>query len=446
MISPSLQRCRPLAFTLMMLFAAACLAAPPGEPVVTAPETTAAIPTAPATATLPGPIETAAPSIPSPDNPPAEVVSSPQAAPAAGGPQLAFTKDGDIWLLDQPEGEPYQLTLAGDIVSFAWSPDGERLAAFNGKSICIFHRDGSIRTACLELGLDDAQAQVEREVLWASDQSWIVLWNAANPWDENSIGWLLVALDTTNAMWRIQDPVDWGASLAPNNEPGGVTGQPVFLADGRLIGTLTHRYLCASGGCRYQLFELNHRDLSPTFKPFPNQPEEGWSEGLNLELSPDGKTLTNYGAFLFSCDSFQTFIDRYDLAAAERETFSLDKQAVAGLSFSPDQQMAVVAHTAGCSRPEETAWNQVCGLSAGFEVLPMQILRLEGDARQELPAGLAPEWSPDGDWIAFASCLKENDTGGWDADADGKASIYLTDPDGNTRFISEGSQPVWRPR
>jgi hypothetical protein len=251
--------------TLALLLAAACSTPPspvqqltPADPPPTRPGLSPTQPAATAPPTQP---------------------TQPSSGAAPAGPQLAFLHDGDIWLLDHPGGEAYQLTIAGDLLSFAWSPDGERLAAFNGTSLCFFQRDGSIRTACLELGLDEQQSQVERAIVWSPNQNWIVLWNPNNPWDEDTIGWVVVALDTTNAMWRIQDPVDWGAALAPNNEPGGVTGQPLFLADNRLVGTLTHRYLCASGGCRYQLFEFDLNSLSPTFTPFPNQPEEGWSEG-----------------------------------------------------------------------------------------------------------------------------------------------------------------------
>jgi len=376
----------------------------------------------------------------------AELSPLPSASSLPAGPQLAFLNRGDIWLLDHPKGRPYQLTFAGDIVSFAWSPDGERLAAFNGKAVCFFQRDGSVRTACLEFGLDDEQSKVTRRIVWSPQQNWIVLWNSTNPWDENAIGWLIVALDTTNAMWRIQDPVDWGASLAPDNEPGGITGEPLFLPDGRLIGTLTHRYLCASGGCRYQLFEFDLTSLTPSFKEFPNRPEEGWSEGASLLISPDGGTLTNDGAFLFACDSFHTYIDRFDLAAGERKTYSLDLQAVAALDFSPDQRIAVLARTAGCGKPEETTWNQACGLSDGYEVQSMQLWQPQASKQTDLPAGLTPVWSPDSEWIAFNSCLQENAAKEWVADPAAGASIYLTNVDGEVKLVSEGSDPAWRPR
>lgn len=377
-----------------------------------------------------------------PTQPP--TVESTQITPA--GPQLAFLKKGDIWLLDSPQSKPYQLTLAGDILSYAWSPDGSRLAAFNGHSLCFFQRDGSVRSACQELGLKDTQTTIERRLLWSPDQRWIVLWNPVNPQDQDSIGWLVVALDTTNAMYRIQDPVDWGAALAPNNDAGGFTGQPLFLPDSRLIGTLTHHYLCGSGGCHYQLYEFDLTKITPSFIPFPNKPEEGWSEGRNLILSPDGKILTNYGAFLFSCDSAKTFVDRFDLDTQQRQMFTLDAQAVDSLTISPDQKAAVFAQTAACNQATQAAWNQSCGLSQGNEILAMQRWDLQSGQKQDLSPGLNPLWAPDGAWLAFQSCLAPTDAQKWETSATTPASIYLLDLDGKVLSISDGTMPAWRPR
>jgi WD40 repeat protein len=364
--------------------------------------------------------------------------------PPSGGPQLAFLNNQDVWLLDQPTGKPYALIVAGDILSYAWSPDGQRLVTFNGHSLCFFHSDGSVRTACLDLGLDDMQAQIPRNIIWSPDQRWIVLWNPLNPWDEGSIGWLIVNLDTSNEMYRIQDPVDWGASLAPNNEEGGFTGQPVFLPDGKLVGTLTHRYLCSEGGCHYHLYEFNFETKS--LVPYPNKPQEGWSEGLKLVLSDDGRSLTNFGVFFFGCDSYVTFADTFDLTSQERVSYNLENQAILDLALSPDTKTGVIARTAGCLNEETVAWNQTCGLYPGFEVYSMQFWDVASGNFIELPSGITPDWSPNGELIAFNSCLTKNTAGAWEPTANTQASIYLMDLNGAVTPISTGSMPSWRPR
>lgn len=360
------------------------------------------------------------------------------------GWQLAFLRNSDIWLLDSPDGEPYQLTIAGDILSFAWSPDGRRLAAFNGRSLCFFHGDGSVRTACLELGLNEEQAQIVRRMVWSPDQRWIVLWNPTNPQDEGAIGWLAVALDTTSAMWRIQDPVDWGAALAPDNDPGGFTGEPIFLPDGALIGTISHRYLCGSGGCRYQLYSFNLADLTPTFSPYPNRPEDGWSEGRGLLLSADRTVLTNYGVVMTSCDIYHTYVDRFNLSNSDRRPFVLENQAVSQIANHPEG-FFTIARSVMCITDEVEVWSRSCGLSSGFEVLSMANWDPDANNSTDLVPGVEPSWSPNGEQMTFQSCLRKNDVGTWEPDGSVPPSVYLMNPDNEIRSLGEGSQPAWKP-
>jgi hypothetical protein len=451
------------AMTGVLLMATACSNLPflqPSIPPTSVPPTAwptlppmpTLAPTLPPTAsptTPPTPSETAASTqVTGQPSPGAETAIPPTAEPTLpppAGPQLAFLKDKDIWLIDQPGGQPYQLTVAGDVLSFAWAPGGERLAVFNGKTLCFVHRDGSVRTACLELGLNEMQSQIERQIIWSPDNKWIVLWNPVNPWDEGAIGWYIIALDGSGITYRIEDPVDWGASLAPNNEAGGITGQPVFLVNNQLIGTLTHRYLCGASGCHYQLYEFNLNARS--FAPYPNKAEEGWSEGQTLALSQNGQYLTDFGAFYSGCESYTTFVDVFDLAASTRKSYDLAQEALAGITLSPDVSQAIIARISGCGSQDQAYWNQTCGLSQGFEVYPMQIWDLNEDQRSDLPPGLAPTWSPDGAWLAFRSCLAQGSQGEWQADTATPASIYLLEiATGNVTAVGPGNQPAWRPK
>jgi hypothetical protein len=373
----------------------------------------------------------------------ASVPSHPTPAPSAG-PQLAFLKDGDVWLLDQPDGKPYPLTVLGNLFSFAWAPDGERMAVFDGRQICMVHRDGSVRTACLDLGLDDMQSKIQRLMIWSPDQTYIVLWNPVNPWDEGAIGWMIVALDGSNITYRIEDPVDWGASLAPNNDQGGIMGQPVYLADGKLVGTLTHRWLCGSGGCHYKLYQFDFDSRS--FVPYPNKPEEGWSEGLRLVLSADQRLLANFGTFYNGCENYFTFMDIFNLTDQTRQVFDLDQEAVSDMALSPDAQRALIARSAGCSTQNTATWDEACGLSQGFDIYPMQFWELASNQRSDALPGVMPAWSPDGKWLAFRSCLASSDSGAWEPSATTPASIYIMDASGNKlTLIAEGSLPAWRP-
>ena len=360
------------------------------------------------------------------------------------GPMLAFLKDGDIWLLDEPSGQPYPLSVTGDIISFTWAPGGERLAAFNGKTLCFINRDGSVRTACLDLGLNEIQSKIERRILLSPDQRWVVLWNPINPQDEGAIGWMIVALDTTNIMYRIEDPVDWGAQLSPNNEPGGFTGQPVFLANNQLIGTLTHRSLCSSGGCHYQLYQFDLTNKA--FSSYPNKAEEGFSEGERLFLSNDYRILANSGTFITNCDDYFTSLDLFDVSSQVRQTYNLDKEALIDLAFNRDMDQAIVARSSSCSEPGQTTWSSSCGLFQGFELLPMQLWKIASIERKDLYPGVMPAWSPGNKWTAFLSCMVKDNTGAWTPSEDASVGVYLLNlATGDLNLVSDGASPQWRP-
>lgn len=360
------------------------------------------------------------------------------------GPALAFLHERDIWMMDAPGSEPYPLTVAGDILGFTWAPNGERIAAFNGHTLCFYHRDGSVRTACLDLGLTDEQAAIERRLILSPDQRFVALWNPINPQDKGAIGWMIVALDSTNLMYRVEDPVDWGAALTSENEPGGFTGQPIFLPDGRLIGALSHQSSCGSGGCHYQLFQFDLNEH--VFRPFDNKPEDGFSEGLSLALVNDGRSLVNFGAFFNDCDNFISLIDIYDLETQERQTFNLDGEALTDLAFNPQSNQAVLASASGWCTPDANLWAAQCGLSQGLDILAMQIWTPGSAERTDLYPGVTPAWSSDGDWLAFQSCLVQDDSENWAPSGETSPEIFLLNPlSGETIRVHSGMQPQWQP-
>jgi hypothetical protein len=372
----------------------------------------------------------------------ASTIATETSAPRVG-PTLAFLKDGDIWLLDEPGGEPYPLSVTGDIISYTWAPGGQRLAAFNGKTLCFINRDGSVRTACLDLGLNDAQSKVERQIILSSDQRWVILWNPVNPQDEQAIGWMIVALDTSNDMYRINDPVDWGAALDLQKGPGGFTGQPLFLSDNRLIGTLTHQSLCGSGGCHYRLFQFDLTNKS--FSPYPDKPVEGFSEGARLFLSQDSSTLANFGTFITDCSNYATDITMFDLDGKNSKSYNFEKEALIDFSFSPGMEQAILARSS-CNNSGQNKWASTCGLYQGFDVLPMQLWTIASNERRDLVPGIMPVWSPGNKWTAFQSCLVEDKNKTWQPTGDAKVSIYLLDPiAGTVSLVTDGTSPQWQP-
>lgn len=371
------------------------------------------------------------------------------AAPPPGNQEvdsrLAFLKNGDLWLVELPATEPRRLTSSSDLSTFAWSPDGSRIATFNGHSLCFVDITAARTSECLGLDLTDEQAPVPRGIVWSPDQQTIVLWNLANPWEDQALGWLIVPLDPAQDILRITDPLEFGYKPDGEPAPGGFTGQPVFLADGTLIGTLTHRDNCGSGGCSYQLYSFDR--VQKKFSPYPNNPEQGWSEGQNLVLSADRQLLANFGTFFSECESFVTFADTFEIDTGERNAYNLELEAITSLDFSPDADRAVIARVSGCPAPsEQITWDRACGLSQGFDVFPLQVWELENGTRSDLYPGTAPDWAPGHNRIAFRSCLSESQSGAYEPSSSSPPAIYVLDLDsGQLLHIGEGLYPSWSP-
>ena len=362
----------------------------------------------------------------------------------ASGPALAFLKNGDIWLLDEPGSEPYPLTIAGDILGFTWTPDGERLIAYNGTSLCFYQRDGSIRTACLELGLNEEQSSIERRLVISPDQRWVVLWNPGIPQEPGSIGWMVVALDTSNIMYRIEDPVDWGATFGDTIVPGGFTGQPVFLSDGRLLGTLSHPTLCSGDECNYLLFEFDLIDHQ--FVALKPGASSEFSFGAGVTLAGDGLTLVNLKSSIQDCEVFTTSVILVHFGPESVVEHPMDGLLIPDISFDRNQNLAVFSNTSACSPTNPVVWQKACGLEADSQVFPIRIWDLTASTQKELFPGLKPEFSPDEKWVAFLSCLTLDDLGEWKPGEASPPNIYLYQIEEEKLLqITDGAVFEWRP-
>lgn len=374
---------------------------------------------------------------------PTALPPSPEAAAPTGGPVLAYLFEGNLWVLDAPQAEPRPLTRSAGARTFVWAPDGTRLAFYTGRLLCFTAlADGEI-TGCIDLGLNDYQASIDRQLAWSPDQRYLVLWNATNPWDEGALGWVIINLDSPQQTWVIEDPVDWGASLSPNNDPGGITGQPIFLPDGSLLGALSHRWLCSAGGCHYYLYQFNF--ATGSFQPYPNKPEEGWSEGQRLLLSTSGRLLLNFASFGESCQDTVSFVDLFDLGSTGRQAFSLSGERLLGAALDPSASQLILARQNICS-PSTNSWASSCGLAEGLDLLPMQSWNLASGERRDFLPGLEPTWSPDGAWVAFRSCLTAGEQGGLVPSGTIAPAIYLWNlASGAVVQVGPGEAPAWKP-
>lgn len=363
--------------------------------------------------------------------------------------QLGFLQQGDVWLAEFSAGTftptLRQITQNGRLVSFVWSVDGEKLAAFDGRRVCFWNMNDNPPAPCVDLGLDDTQAAVSRKLAWSPDEKTMVIWNSTSAAGEGVIGWIVLALDGSEKALMIEDPIDWGASLAPENEPGGFTGQPVFLPDGRLIGSLSHRYLCTSGGCQYRLYQF---DLAAEgFEPYPIGSDDLALDGEGLDLSPDHSQLINLGVLQQSCNSYASYVTLAEINGRSLQQFSFPQESFFGLTLAPDATKAYIARGAVCNPVESSNWAVDCGLTDGVDIFSMQAWDLQSDTRSDILPGIEPAWSPSENLLAFRSCLSPS-SGQWSINSQGPASIYIM-PAGNDltkiQLVSGGSSLAWRP-
>lgn len=355
---------------------------------------------------------------------------------------LAFLQSGDVFRVDLPGGAPRNLTNSGGVLSFAWAPDGASLAVFKGNNLCFITADGAASEPCLDLGLPAEFNQVLRRVAWAPDGQHIVLWNATNPWDEGAIGWLVI--DAARQIIRIDDPVDWGLALPPANDPGGITGQALFLPDGTLLGTFTHRAYCGSGGCSYQIYSFDVQQ--PGLFPYHVAPTDPFQAGEYLALASGGQVLANVATRHAGCATYSTYVDLYTVSDWSKTSLRFDQETFTGLALSPDGRQAIVARGPGCSSENQTLWAIYCGLSDSFDVYNLQAWNLAANQRRDLLPGLDPAWSSSGELVAFRSCLSQDAAGAWQPEDDGPPAIFVMAPDGSqVERIAAGSDPAWRP-
>jgi WD40 repeat protein len=387
----------------------------------------------------PAPIET-------PATAPASVVIVPSPLPTEEPvePLLAYLRDGDLWLYDFGQKGEVQLTTAGDITAFAWSPDGEQIAYYALSQLCVMMRGGHLfaEPACRPLPPavipdDYAPSLSTYQIRWSADGQHVLVF--FNEW------WVINLLDPSQDV-HIADPLDLELDDFPRNieGPASFAGDALFLPDGSIVGTVTHVYFCGSGGCEYQLYQLDGDRLAPPPAALPAV----MNGARGLTMSADGRFLANYGAFHVGCAFYTTYINLTNLQTGERRAYQYEQRLFHDMRFSPDGEEAVVVQIEGCGSAETTKWSDSCGLGEVFEVLPMQLWDWSDDTHQDLVPGLEPSWSPDGQSIAFRSCLAQSPAGTWEPITKGPPWIYSLQftEDGYAIIpIAVGAAPAWQP-
>jgi hypothetical protein len=354
--------------------------------------------------------------------------------------QLAYLRDGDIWLYDFATNSESSTTDGGNILAYVWSPDGARMATYDGQQLCfVALAVQEQRQPCRELGTVERDFGRNAQIIWSPDEQFILVMHSE---------WWLVDLMQKDAVYHIVEPMDWGMVWPDGDEDGGFSmpAAAVFLDDGSLLGSVAHSFFCGSGGCWHHLAAFD--PVTQRFGPSNLSNLENGGGG-EVGISANGRILVNYGTSHVGCAFYNTYVTFVDLERESSHEFYFEQEAFYDLSLSADGRLALIAQGEGCGAADRDIWSIDCGLSDAFEIYSLQLWTWAEEERLDLPPGLEPAWSGSDRSIAFSSCLAQTPSGNWEPIAAGPPWVYalhFTDDDFTVEPIAVGQAPAWRPR
>jgi len=223
-------------------------------------------------------------------------------------------------------------------------------------------------------------------------------------------------------------------------------GQPLFLPNGTLIGTLADQWSCGSGGCWQEVYRFDwptRQFMRHSISDSSAHEGEG-----HVALSGNGQILAAFDSFHVGCEYYTAAVGVYDLTGGGAHRFTFDQESFYAIGLSPKGTQAVVARQDGCAGDLDNPWSETCGIYQDLEIYAMQLLDLTSGARTDLVPGVDPAWSPRGDRVAFQSCLAQTQNDRWEVTSSGPPQLFvmmLADGVSSVTLLSEGGSPAWRP-
>jgi len=365
---------------------------------------------------LPSPGPTHTPSQPLPTS----TAVPPTPTPTPAGLQLAYIHQGDVWLVSGVEGAGIQLTQAGGITAFTWSPDGQTLAYVHqdGGGPALYIMPGDRSRPPQPLGAGD-------QPTWAPDGHRLAFVRAGQIY--------IIAADGSGERRLSQDDA-W------------LWGNPVFTADGKSViaGGADRNTIGASGNAEFYLYSFPIEGGPPTRLPALGKPFAGRLPG-DLRLAPGGGYLAFFTSFHHNACSSPG--DYYVLASDGGGAHSVLPQklvaqtqpandiSILGLGFAwapTGDRLALGAQVYDCSRFFSGGGGPILGPAAIYMV------DVQGQLLAELAKpGSEVDWSPDGTRLAYVARADPLQPEG---------PIFTLAPDGSDeRAIAPGQKPAWRP-
>lgn len=307
----------------------------------------------------------------------AALCSPPACASGAPSGEIAFVRDGDIWVMDADGGNARQLTSTAADHQPVWSPDGRRLAFLRGsRQLWVMDADGSdARRVAFRLGLRAMPGTAHKKVTysiaaldWAPDGSKLAV--AAHAYSAypstaeglNAAQIYLVRLKGT--LQRRVGPLVYGLPERLSWRP---TGSQMLL---------TQYY--SMGYSSVKTFSLTKRRYSSTFGKTVVLSKAVWSpDGRRIAAErPDDQTYIGGSARLVVYDA-RTHA-RTDVLAVDRGY----DWTLLHASWSPDGAWLA------CAVGDRSLWDED-GVS-GIEIVPAG----GGSSALVMDDGGEPAWRP----------------------------------------------------
>jgi hypothetical protein len=281
--------------------------------------------------------------------------------------------------------------------------------------------------------------------MWTPDGRHLIIWNVENPALRESPGWYIISVHEKPA-YSYEDYL-------------GRIEKIMVLPDGSMAGALSG--WCGENACENGLFLYDTNNHTFSMFSLDDLSQQAGLGVLNVEVMQRGAPAASAadaiqqalapGPAHIECGHASASPDSLFMGSGDS-----DPQEASGLPFmfslTPATNRILISRSIACSNPIPADWTNTCwpaGRPGDFE-LKVWDGSSNGNSQLILTGipGVFTDWSPDGQFIAFQSCLTATPFRKIGATIEKPPWIFVMantgDPD-SVLPISEGYFPSWKP-